>query len=80
MNAPAMVEHVPAGASLVARVLSYKRVAISLLSPLFMTWLFRGEADGTITNAVELSKKRYGDDPNFKKYIDTVPLIVPKLF
>jgi len=80
MNVPAMIEPVPEGASQVTQILSYKRVFISALSPLFMTWLFRGEADGTITNAVELSKKRYGDDPNFKKYIETVPLIVPKIF
>jgi len=80
MNAPSMIEPVPADYSLLTRISSLKRIGVALLSPLFMWNLFYGQAKGTITNAVELANARYGDDPNYKKYIESVPLIIPRLF
>lgn len=82
MNASALVEPVvpPAKAtSLVRRILSFKRVGIALLSPLFMLYLFQGQASGSITDSLNMSMERYGYGKNadFTKYIDTTPLIFP---
>jgi len=58
----------------------FRRVGVALLSPWFMWTLFSGQANGTITNAVELAVQKYGHDPDFVEYTKSVPLIVPKIF
>ncbi len=57
-----------------------RRLVLACLSPLFLWTLFNGQANGSITNAVELATKKYGQDPNFEEYVETVPKIVPNLF
>jgi len=79
MNAPSMIEPVSASSSLLSRILSFKRLGVALLSPLFMSSLFYGQATGAMLNSVELANAKYGDDPNYKKYIESVPLIIPRL-
>ncbi len=56
-----------------------RRVAIALLSPLFMWTLFNGQASGSIANSVELANAKYGKDPSYQSYVENVPLIVPNL-
>mmetsp|Transcript_25535 Transcript_25535/g.59315 ORF Transcript_25535/g.59315 Transcript_25535/m.59315 type:complete len:143 (+) Transcript_25535:315-743(+) len=76
MNAPALVE-TPKGTGLWAKIWAARRTGVALLSPLFMFLLFSGQANGTITNAVQLAQKKYGSDPAYQSYIETVPKIFP---
>ena len=87
INAPGLIEPLPKPLlshgffeGLVALVKSTKRLWIACLSPLLLWTLFSGQADGSISNAVELAKKRYGGDPKYLEYVENVPLIIPKLF
>jgi steroid 5-alpha reductase family enzyme len=79
MNAPALIGPVPPKATLMKRLLSFNRVGLALVSPLFMLYLFSGQANGSITDAVGLAHTRYGYGTNvgYTKYIDTTPLIFP---
>mmetsp|Transcript_9186 Transcript_9186/g.13358 ORF Transcript_9186/g.13358 Transcript_9186/m.13358 type:complete len:141 (-) Transcript_9186:152-574(-) len=79
VNAPALIAPVSAGSGILSSILDYKRVGIALLSPLFMWTLFSGQASGSITDAVEMANAKYGNDPAYTKYIETVPLIVPSI-
>ena len=79
MNATSLVES-SASTSVIDRVLRFKRLGFALLSPLFMWILFYGQSIGLITNSVALAKEKYGEDPNYKKYVESVPLIIPRLF
>lgn len=56
-----------------------KRLFVAMLSPCFMWMLFSGQANGSITNAVELAHQKYGNDPAFQEYIQGVPQIIPNL-
>jgi len=80
MNASSLVE-LPNddGGGMLTMVSKFGRVFIALLSPLFMWTLFSSQANGTFSNTVELANKKYGNDPNYKDYITTVPLIIPGL-
>eukprot|EP00543_Licmophora_paradoxa_P012014 CAMPEP_0202463796 /NCGR_PEP_ID=MMETSP1360-20130828/59500_1 /ASSEMBLY_ACC=CAM_ASM_000848 /TAXON_ID=515479 /ORGANISM="Licmophora paradoxa, Strain CCMP2313" /LENGTH=92 /DNA_ID=CAMNT_0049086823 /DNA_START=407 /DNA_END=685 /DNA_ORIENTATION=- len=86
MNAPALIEPIGASVggggniSIWKRLWSWRRLSLALLSPLFMWTLFSGQANGTITNAVELANQRYGDDPAYQKYIAETPKIMPNIF
>lgn len=80
MNAPALVEPLPKNASFWTKVMSYKRVALALLSPCFMWDLFYGQASGHLSNTKQLAMSKYGKDPNYLEYITTVPLIFPQIF
>lgn len=51
-----------------------------MLSPLFMWTLFKGQAEGNITPAVELAQQKYGSNPAFQEYVKTVPKIIPNPF
>lgn len=80
INAPALLEHAPSSgdpSSFLQRIWGAKRLLIALLSPLFLWSLFSGQAKGSITPALELANKKYGNDPNYQKYISEVPLIFP---
>ena len=72
MNAPALV--VPMAKTMIGK---YSRVGLALLSPLFLYANFYGQASGAISNTVELFEKKYGDNPGYRDYVDTVPLIIP---
>lgn len=80
MNVTSLVEPVKPGASLRAKAMSYRRVVLALLSPWFMWNLFVGQAGGSISNTVSLASSKYGNDPDYARYIEEVPLIVPRLF
>ena len=84
MNLPALILPAKASSSssswLATLWTRYHRVALALLSPLFMYGLFYGEATGTITNAAQLAEAKYGSDPAFRKYMEQVPPIFPKLW
>lgn len=75
MNASALVN--PEATTLFGK---YQRVALSLLSPLFMFALFYGQASGSISNTVQMFEDKYGKDAGFHDYVDNVPLIVPNPF
>jgi steroid 5-alpha reductase family enzyme len=82
MNAPALIEPLSAKVGTMTvwkHMLRYKRVGLAFLSPIFMLYLFSGQANGSITESVAMSHHRYGYGTNadFTKYIDTTPLIFP---
>lgn len=59
--------------------LRWQLVPIACLSPLILWKFFLGQAEGSITSGVELAVKKYGDDPGYSDYIETVPLLFPDL-
>lgn len=77
MNSDSLVEPVDSTRSIFRIMWGYKRLILSLLSPLFMWSLFNGQAKGDLTNSVQLATKKYGTDPAYEKYIGSTPLILP---
>lgn len=67
------------GGALLA-LLRRRKVLAGALSPLLLTLLFYGQASGSVTNAKELAVQRYGADLKYQKYVQQVPLIVPRFF
>jgi steroid 5-alpha reductase family enzyme len=67
------------GVGILSFLWSARRLFVAFLSPLFMWTLFSGQANGSLTNAVELAHKKYGNDPKFQEYVQTVPKIIPNL-
>lgn len=65
---------------LILQLWSYKRLALACVSPLFLWVLFHAQAQGALTPALELANSKYGNNPEYAKYIEQVPLIIPKLF
>lgn len=49
----------------------------SLFSPLFLLGLFYGQACGAISNTVQLTQAKHGQDPEFQEYVRNVPLFFP---
>lgn len=88
LNAPALIDVPPATSGSEAAALvglwdtlwGYKKLLLACFSQVFMWFLFNGQAEGSLTTAVELAKGKYGGDPEYVKYIETVPKIIPKLF
>ena len=85
MNLPALIEPLPDNngtASLFVRswsvLWSVRKLVLACLGPSFLWLLFDGQAKGNITNAVELASAKYGKNPDYLKYIQDVPLIIPK--
>jgi len=58
---------------------SARRLLVALLSPMFLWALFSGQANGTITNTVELANNKYGKDPAYQAYLKSVPKIIPNI-
>lgn len=56
-----------------------RRLLVALLSPMFLWALFSGQANGTITNTVELANTKYGKDPAYQVYVKSVPKIIPNI-
>ena len=80
MNSDSLIEPAAAGdEGFLSLLWRSRRAFIALLSPLFMWTLFSGQSNGSITNAVELANKKYGDDKAYQDYISSVPLIIPNL-
>jgi len=86
MNAPSLIQNptgagsLEGGGGIVSTVWGTRRAVVALLSPMFMWLLFSTQAGGSMTSAMELAITKYGGDPNYKKYLKTVPMIVPGLF
>lgn len=90
LNAPALIEPITAAASSTTTDTSllssigqslwrYRRLALALISPLFLWNLFSSQAKGELSSTLEMSKKKYGNDPAYKSYIKDVPLIIPNI-
>lgn len=75
LNAPALIEN--SNGSILQRIWGARRMIVAALSPLFLWALFSGQANGTVTNALELANKKYGDNPVYQEHVAKVPLIVP---
>jgi len=56
------------------------KLLLGAMSPLFLAFLFYGQASGKITKSAELFAQRYAGNPAFSDYVRRVPLIVPRLF
>lgn len=87
LNAPALIEPASATttaveASLVTTIWQtcwrYRRLVVSAISPLFLLGWFSAQASGQVSNTQALSLQKYGKDPNYQTYLDTVPLLLPK--
>lgn len=79
INAPALID-VQTDATFWQQIWGYRKLAMAAISPLFMWALFKGQADGSMTTTVELANAKYGADSGYIKYIEEVPMIIPKLF
>jgi len=80
MNASALIEPARARNSLVNWAWRGRRVALAALSPLYMGYLFYGQATGRITpDALKQRRERYGYgvDPVYTKYVDSTSLVIP---
>jgi len=60
--------------------LDKKRLAMALLSPLFMGMLFYGQATGAMLRTVEMAKVKYGNQLGYAEYLAETPLIVPNFW
>ena len=81
MNAPALVEPVTSNESsktTLKMLWRSRRLFVALLSPMFLWMLFSGQANGTLTNALETTRKKYGDNESYQEYIKNVPVIIPR--
>lgn len=56
----------------------FRRLAVAMVSPLFMWTLFSSQATGAMMNTLELANSKYGNDPVYKDYTENVSLIFPK--
>jgi len=85
INLPSLIEPLPdnnEAASLFLRLWgvlwSVRKLLLACLGPSFLWLLFDGQSKGNITNAVELATVKYGKNPDYLKYTQEVPLIIPK--
>jgi steroid 5-alpha reductase family enzyme len=81
LNAPALIDPAPAAggdsATIFQTLWRFKRLALAALSPLILYKWFSVQIDGSATNTQELAMKKYGSDPEYGKYISSVPLLFP---
>eukprot|EP00539_Tryblionella_compressa_P005971 CAMPEP_0178766230 /NCGR_PEP_ID=MMETSP0744-20121128/18934_1 /TAXON_ID=913974 /ORGANISM="Nitzschia punctata, Strain CCMP561" /LENGTH=352 /DNA_ID=CAMNT_0020421899 /DNA_START=654 /DNA_END=1710 /DNA_ORIENTATION=+ len=80
MNIPALTNVPSSFSGISGMVVGQGRLVIALLSPMFMWALFYGQAIGAVTPAAQQAMAKYGDDPEYQKYIAETPLIIPKLW
>jgi len=57
---------------------SARKLLLACFGPSFLWLLFDGQSKGNITNAVELATAKYGKNPDYLRYTQEVPLIIPK--
>ena len=55
------------------------RLGAAALSPLFMLALFYAQATDTIAQTAKMADAKYGDDPRYKAYVASTPLVLPTL-
>jgi len=83
LNAPSLMGPIPVGklraSAFFSAIMQRRRFILGALSPLFLALLFYGQSTGFIANSAELAMKKYGADPAYQRYIDEVPLIVPRI-
>lgn len=80
INAPALIDKVGKSASPLQRAWGTRRMILAFLSPVFLWALFSAQASGTLTPALELANKKYGQDPSYLEYVANTPLIFPNPF
>lgn len=78
MNSDSLIE-IGGDGGILSTLWGARRLMLALLTPLFLWTLFSGQANGTITNAVEMANNKYGKDPGFQDYVKNVPKIVPNV-
>lgn len=74
MNIPALLVLGPPS------TIGFRRLALALISPLFMWALLYGQTQGVVTNAKQLADIKYGKNVDYQNYIQDVPAIIPKLW
>jgi steroid 5-alpha reductase family enzyme len=77
LNAPALIDRVGESGGLFQQLWGARRMLVALMSPLFLWALFSGQASGSITPALEMANKKYGNDPAYLDYVANVPLVIP---
>jgi steroid 5-alpha reductase family enzyme len=79
VNAPSLVEPTYQGYSTARALKCYWRVALAVLGLLCVCVSLVAQANGILSNAVNLSHIKYGYGKNtaYTKYVDSVPLFVP---
>jgi len=78
MNSDSLIESGGDG-GILSIVWGARRLMLALATPLFLWTLFSGQANGTITNAVEMANDKYGKIPGFQDYVKNVPKIIPNI-
>lgn len=78
MNSDSLIESGGDG-GILSTLWGARRLILASLTPLFLWTLFSGQANGTITNAVEMANNKYGKDPGFQDYVKNVPKIFPNI-
>eukprot|EP00957_Ditylum_brightwellii_P141530 10781667-Ditylum_brightwellii.AAC.1 len=71
---------IPTEGTLWDTIWGFRRLVLACLSPAFMSYLFNGQADGSLTTTVELAKGKYTGDPDYIQYVETANKIISKLF
>mmetsp|Transcript_19040 Transcript_19040/g.28418 ORF Transcript_19040/g.28418 Transcript_19040/m.28418 type:complete len:387 (-) Transcript_19040:406-1566(-) len=80
LNAPSLVVFPTESHQSVVEIMKANwRLPVAFLSPLFLWTLFSSQVNGGLTNAVELAKSKYGNDPRYVEYLEKVPKLVPNL-
>ncbi len=77
LNVPSTLGGGWAAAGPRAKSATLGRLGLSVLSPLFLLALFYGQMHGIVTDSAKLRHEKYGDDPEFVKYVQKTPFILP---
>eukprot|EP00546_Thalassionema_frauenfeldii_P021187 CAMPEP_0178898406 /NCGR_PEP_ID=MMETSP0786-20121207/2313_1 /TAXON_ID=186022 /ORGANISM="Thalassionema frauenfeldii, Strain CCMP 1798" /LENGTH=177 /DNA_ID=CAMNT_0020569121 /DNA_START=516 /DNA_END=1045 /DNA_ORIENTATION=- len=73
INAPSLLEASSSDtAGFLAQLWGARRLLLAFVSPMFLWTLFNAQANGSMANTLELANQKYGDDPNYQKYLSTV--------
>ena len=79
MNSDGLIDTSGTDEGILATLYGSRRLILACLSPLFLWTLFSGQANGDMTNAVELAQKKYGNDEGYLRSLE-LPQIVPNVF
>jgi steroid 5-alpha reductase family enzyme len=80
MNANALVEPASKAMTPMQHLWRYRRAGFALLGPMFISYLFYGQATGRLlADSLEATHKRYGygKDEGYTSYVDNTPLVIP---
>ena len=76
LNIPGLTENVGRSASPPKRLWASRRLILALISPLFLWSLFSAQTSGRLTSTLQLANTKYGMDPVYWNYVESVPLII----